>query len=183
MAAPTVIATVGASNANSYVMVATTTTYLNERLNATEWDTAVAAAAGAPERALIMATRRIDMEKFRGEPVSPLTDVESGTASTQALKWPRYTTFNDAGWAYDKDEIPVDVQRAAMELALHYLNEGTSDALADTGLKGFRNVKVGSLDVTPVAGFKAGDLPDTVVRLLRTVLAGGGPMSFHVSRS
>ena len=41
MAAPTLIATVGADTANSYVTVATTATYLNERLNVTAWDTAV----------------------------------------------------------------------------------------------------------------------------------------------
>lgn len=184
MAAPTLIATVGASNANSYVTVATTATYLNERLNVSAWDAAVAAAVGGPERALIMATRRIDAEKFRGEPVKPLTDVEVGAGTaTQALKWPRWSTFDDAGWAFDDEEIPLNVQRATMELALHYLNEGTTDALADTGLKGFRNVKVGPLDITPVPGYKAGDLPDTVVRLLRGVLAGGGSMSFRVSRS
>jgi len=184
MAAPTLVATVGAATANSYVTVATTATYLNERLNVGAWDTAVTAAAGGPERALIMATRRIDAEEFRGEPVNPLTDVEVGAgATTQALKWPRYSTFDDAGWAFDDEEIPLGVQRATMELALHYLNEGTSDALADTGLKGFRNVKVGSLDITPVPGYKAGDLPDHVVRLLRPVLAGGGAMSFHASRS
>ena len=183
MAAPTVVATVGSATANSYVTVAATTTYLNERLNTGEWTTAVDAADGKPERALIMATRRIDDERFRGEPVSPLTDVESGTSATQALKWPRYGTFNDAGWAFDNDEIPLGVQRATMELALHYLNEGDTDALADTGLKGFRNVKVGPLDITPVSGFRAGALPDVVVRLLRPVLAGGGSMSFHVSRS
>lgn len=184
MAAPTLIATVGAEDANSYVLVATTATYLNERLNVSAWDTVVTAAVGGPERALIMATRRIDAEEFRGEPVKPLTDVEvSGGATTQALKWPRFSTFDDAGWAFDNEEIPLGVQRATMELALHYLNEGTSDALADTGLKGFRNVKVGSLDITPVPGYKAGALPDIVVQLLRNVLAGGGSMSFKVSRS
>ena len=184
MAAPTLIATVGAATANSYVTVDTTATYLNERLNVSAWDTVVTAAVGGPERALIMATRRIDDEEFRGQPVSPLTDVEvSDGTTTQALKWPRFSTFDDAGWAYDDDEIPLGVQRATMELALHYLNEGTSDALADTGLKGFRNVKVGSLDITPVPGYKAGALPDEVIRLLRPVLAGGGSMSFHVSRS
>lgn len=178
------IATVGADTANSYVTVATTATYLNERLNVTAWDTAVTAAVGNPERALIMATRRIDAEEFRGEPVKPLTDVEVGAGTaTQALKWPRWSTFDDAGWAFDDVEIPLIVQYATMELALHYLNEGTTDGLADTGLKGFRNVQVGPLDITPVSGFSAGGLPDHVVRLLRPVLAGGGPMSFRVSRS
>jgi hypothetical protein len=184
MAAPTLVATVGAATANSYVTVATTATYLNERLNVTAWDTAVTAAVGGPERALIMATRRIDAEEFKGEPVNPLTDVEVGAdTTTQALKWPRWSTFDDAGWAFDDAEIPLIVQRATMELALHYLNEGTTDTLADTGLKGFRNVKVGPLDVTPVPGFSAGDLPDHVVRLLRPVLSGAGTMSFRVSRS
>lgn len=177
---PTLVATVGASNANSYVTVATADTYFDERVNTSAWDDA---STDNQERALIMATRRLDQEHYKGEPVKPLTDVEvSATTSTQALKWPRYSTYDDSGWAFDHEEIPVIVQHATMELALRVLNDGSTDTLADTGLEQFESVKIGPIDVVPRLSYRAGRLPETVERLLRPVLAtvSGG---FRVRRT
>lgn len=165
---PTLVATVGASNANSYATVADCTTYLDERLNASAWTTAVAAAAGDPERALIAATRRIDQERFEGVPVNPLTGTSTGT--TQALKWPRYSATDDAGWTWEATVIPLPVKHATYELALYLLNQGTTDPAQPTGLEGFENVKVGSLDVTPRIGFAPDELPENVRRILAPVL-------------
>lgn len=176
----TLVATVGGSTSNAYATVATATTYFDERLNTSSWTDAD---ADDKARALITATRRIDQEAFKGEPVQPLTDVETSAGTdTQALKWPRYSTYNDAGWTFDDDEIPVIVQHATMELALHLLNEGTTDALADTGLEGFKEIGVGPLTVRPRAAYQAGELPANVYRLLRPVLLTGRN-SFHALRS
>lgn len=172
MAAPTLIATVGSSTANSYSTAADCTTYLNERLNASAWTTAVAAATGDPERALIQATRLIDRERFEGEPVLPLNGtVASG--DTQALKWPRYSADTDTGWVWESTVIPQPVKDAACELALWLLNQGATDPTQPTGLEGFENVKVGALEVTPRFGFEPDGLPDHVRKLLAPVLQSG----------
>ena len=183
MAAPTLVATVASASANSYLTVAAAVTYFNGRLNTSAWDDAYAADVGDCERALIMATRRIDEEKFKGQPVNPLTDVYVGTGvTTQALKWPRYSTTDDAGWTYDYDEIPLCIQRATAELALYYLNQGTTDPLQQTGLEGFQHIAIGPLDVTPVPGYASSDLPDAVREILRPVLYGAGT-GFRVVRT
>lgn len=171
MAAPTVVATVGGSASNSYATVAEASAYLNERLNASAWDAAVSAAAGDTERALIAATRLIDRESFEGTPVNPLNGTSTGT--TQALKWPRYSADNDAGWAWERTVIPQPVKDSTCELALYLLNQGTTDPTQPTGLEGFANVKVGALDVTPRASHEPDTLPGHVRRLLKDVLTTG----------
>ena len=162
---PTLIATPGAPDANSYVTVEEADSYFDERLNASAW------AAASPEdkaRALIQATRRLDQEEFEGVPTRPL----NGTAvdqPTQALKWPRQMADTDAGWTYEDDIIPDPVKQATMELALVYLSSD-SDPLADTGLEGFEQVQVGPLTVVPRHQRRAGELPENVRRLLQPVL-------------
>jgi hypothetical protein len=158
-------ATVGGSASNSYVSVAESTTYLEERLNVTAWEDAL------PDdhiRALIAATRRIDQERFEGVPVNPLTGTSTGT--TQTLKWPRYSADDDAGWTWEATVIPQPVKHATIELALYLLNQGTTDPAQPTGLEGFENVKVGALDITPRIGFVPDELPGNVLRLLAPVL-------------
>jgi len=154
---PTLTATIGSASANAYITTAKGDTYADERLNASAW---TGAATDDKERALIMATRRLDQERFSGEKAT----------TGQALEWPRI-------WAFDKDEeeyasnvIPEPVQQATFELALRYLNDGTTDALADTGIEEFKRAKVGELEVERFAGFEAGQLPANVRRLIQHVL-------------
>lgn len=169
MAAPTLDAMVGGSASNSYATVAQASAYLNERLNTSAWDAAVTANTGDPERALIAATRLIDRESFEGTPVNPLNGTSTGT--TQALKWPRYSADNDAGWTWESAVIPQPVKDATCELALYLLNQGTTDPTQPTGLEGFVSVKVGAIEITPRASHEAGTLPAHVRRLLRDVLS------------
>jgi hypothetical protein len=164
MAAPTLIATVGGSTANSYVTVADCTTYLNARLNVSAWTDAVTAATGDPERALIAATKRLDEERWVGDPVNALTGTTDDT--TQALQWPRYGAIDQNGWEYLSTVIPQPVKDATCELALYLLNQGTTDPSQPTGLEGFKNVTVGALDITPVSGYAPDELPAVVVRKL-----------------
>ncbi len=179
MAAPTLVATAGASDANSYATVAEASVYFNERLNAAAWTSAVTAATGDPERALIAATRRVDQEAFVGDPVNALTGTTDGT--TQALQWPRYGAVDANGWEYLSTVIPRPVKDAAMELALYLLNQGTTDPSQPTGLEAFQNVKVGALDITPRTGRAPDALPDVVRRLLGGLVTSG-PNSLRVVR-
>lgn len=160
---PTLTATVGSASSNAYATVSDADTYFDERLQASEW---TSGATDDKERALIMATRRIDQEKFEGT-----QDTEG-----QALKWPRSGARDDDDVEYSSDSIPGIIKQATYELALHLLNEnaGSTDYLAPTGLEQFERAKVGPMDVTIRSGFDAGELPDNVRRLLRPVLQTPG---------
>lgn len=156
---PTLEATAGATDANSYLTVAEADVFADERLQSSAWtgetDTDV------KERALIQATRRIDLLTFEGEKAD----------SDQALKWPRLDVIDDNGDEYDSDAVPDLVKRAAFEGALWLLNQNadSTDPMAPTGLGGFNRAKVGPLEVEPRHGRRGGELPDHVVRMLRPV--------------
>lgn len=172
----TIVATPGASTANSYVTVLEADTYFGDRPESTAW---TGATADQKATALIYATRRIDQETFKGHPRKPLADREA-TGDVQALKWPRYGVESEDGWWYDDDQVPNAVKRATMEAALAMLAGGFD--LEDTGLEGFEKVVVGPLEVTPRHGRIAGVLPSVVLRELRDVIDTPSPMNFRIGR-
>ncbi len=158
----TVTATPGATDANSYLTVAEADAFAGARLQADNWNQA---AEYDKDSALIQATARIDELVFTGYKIS----------SGQALKWPRYSAFDEDGYEYPGDVIIPIVQRATFETALWLLNQNaaTTDALAPTGLEAFTQATVGPISVTVDKSFRAGSLPDTITRILRQVLAPG----------
>lgn len=123
---PTIIATPGASDANSYVTVVEATAYLDARFNVGAW---TAASADDKERALISATRLL----------TPLPFLGSRTTAAQSLAWPRtaapdpdapigFSGLRDAGYLYyAQTVVPVRLKDATCELALEVLNAGTAD--------------------------------------------------------
>ena len=156
---PSLVETVGGASANSYVTVAEADTYFDERHEATAWtDTSD---PDVKVRALITATRRIDLEHFEGRK----------TAETQALEWPRCGATDD-NFEVSSDIIPVRVKHATFEMALALLDAltGDEDLLEDSGLRFFRRVKLGPIEVEPRDGVMAAPLPDIVRRLLRPFL-------------
>lgn len=109
--------TVGGASANSFVSLAEAQSFMDGRLNSTNWD---AASTDSKNRALVEATREISVLGFVGRRV----------ATTQSLSWPRWDAPNpdDAqGWLYTSTEIPQRVKDATSELAFQFLNAGTSD--------------------------------------------------------
>lgn len=164
---PTLVATAGSATANSYATVAEGDTYFDERVQATNWTGE--ADADVKERALIMATRRIDTLRFEG----------SKSASGQALKWPRIDAFDDNGDEYATDAVPTIVKHATFEQALTILNDNAAakDSFAPTGLEPFTRAKVGPLEVEIDKGYQPGELSDEVRRLLRPVLRSHGLMA------
>lgn len=156
---PTLVATAGSASANSYVTEADADTYFGERLNVSAWD---GASTDDRERALIMASRRLDQERYQGEK----------TATGQALEWPRTDALDKDGEEYGTSTIPQIVEDATCEMALVLLNanaEGT-DTLADSGLEQFKSAKVGELAVEKDQTYEAGQLPQNVKRILSHVL-------------
>lgn len=167
MASPTLIATAQATNANAYVSRSDAQSYLDGRLDVAEWTDATNVDT---DRALIMATGRLDIEEFVGSP----------TTFTQRLQWPRGNVPDPWGSYYASDTIPRLIEEATAELALAYLKSGAS--LDDTGLEGFNNVKVGPLDVTPRIGRKGDALPSIVRRILRNIMTGAGDLNTPVEK-
>lgn len=158
-------ATVGGAAANSYVLQAAATSYFADRLDAASWTGAI---TGDKDSSLIMATLRLDTESYVGVPVF----------ATQRLKWPRLGVFDEDGRMISSSSIPQVIQQATFEYALALLKEPT--LLGDSGLEGFINVKLGSLDVTP-RFVQAAQLPAFIRKLLAPFRIGG--TSAHVSRA
>lgn len=163
---PTLDATVGGADANTYALVAAADTYFDERLQASAWtgesDTDV------KERALIMATRQLDVLDFVGY----------RNSTTQALQWPRSDVYDRDGEPYATDSIPAIVQQAMFEIALDLLNANAEsvDGFANSGLEKFDRAKVGPLEVEPNHAYRAGQIPDRVMRMLAHVRASAGLM-------
>jgi hypothetical protein len=140
---PTLVATVGASNANSFATRAEGDTFADARLDASAW---TAASNDDKDRALIAATALLDVFEFIGYRVN----------DTQALAWPRkyavrpdrpYESFDDDVY-YATTEIPVRVKDATCRLALAFLAGGTTNLFALDGDAGIVSKTVGPLSKT-----------------------------------
>lgn len=151
--------TVAGSSANSYVTESQASDYFGGRLDVAEY---TAATSVSVQKALVMATSRLDADEYVG----------SISTNTQALKWPRYGVVTISGWDNEVvTAIPKRIRDACCELALAILKD--TAFLADTGLEAFVNVKIGALDVTPRADYKANSLPAHVARMLAGMRLGG----------
>jgi hypothetical protein len=133
-------------------------------MNASAWTGAV---TGVKDLALVAATSRLEQEKFK----------EGRTTTEQRLQWPRaYVQTPDENYVswYDPAVVPRPVKEACYELALAFLNAGTLDTLAETGLEGFDSVTIGPITVDVTKSFRGGSLPSNVVRLLRSLTTSVG---------
>jgi hypothetical protein len=127
--------TVGGATSNVYVDVATADTYFDNRVNSGSWNNVVDSDDKA--RALIMATDRLDQERYIGARAS----------STQRLQWPRAGTAREDGSVIPSTIIPREVVNATLELALEILRAGTTDIFAPTGLETFKSLRAGDVDI------------------------------------
>lgn len=146
-----IVATPGASNANSYVTIAEADAYMAGRLNASAWTTAD---TDTRSRALIEAQRNL----------TPLLWVGSRVTDTQALAWPRAYAPNPDAPApvsttgrenllprfivyYGDTVVPQRVKDAQVELALEFLKSGTADLAVVDGSFNITREKVDVLEV------------------------------------
>jgi hypothetical protein len=163
-------ATVGGVSANSYVTLDEAYDYFAAHPYASAWITAGDTGAFAQEALLIQAALWVDQlePEFEG----------SRAATTQALAFPRSGVRDAGGTALGDDVVPLFVKRAQYEAVLAIANE---NPFADTGLEGFKRVKVGPIEIeTRARG--AGSLPSHVRRFLRPVL-GLGSLQFRIVRA
>lgn len=137
------VATPGATNANSYEDVAGADAYFLGRVGSANWedlDTEVKAAA------LVHATGILnysyDWHGYKSD-----TD--------QALDWPRMGVYDKNDELVDDDIIPVRLANCTSELAFA-LTEG--DRLGESDAKGIKSMKAGSLSIE----FDKRDVPDVI---------------------
>ena len=183
-----IVATPGAADANSYLTLAAAQAIVDGFIQDDDVLAWASATTDQKNQALFTATQRLDRERFLG----------ARSTDTQALQWPRtgvrrpdtYINTYAVGFPFrittdyfDDNEIPVQVQYAEVVLAV-YLNNNT-DALGLSGLEDYKNVKIGSIDVTPSNGYGAVGA-DKVPPLMERYLTGlriSGPGNIAIRRS
>ena len=182
-----IIATPGAADANSYVTEAEATAYIAEMILNSDVQHWASGNDDSRHRALAAATQRLDRERFLGARVT----------NTQALQWPRtgvrrpdtYINTYAVGFPFrittdyfTDTEIPDQVKKAQAILAV-YLNNN-KDGMGLSGLEDYKNVKIGSIDVTPdkYGAVGADRIPPIIERYL-IGLRISGPGNIAVKRS
>jgi hypothetical protein len=183
-----IVATPGAADANSYLTLAEAQAIIDGFVQDADVQHWGSGNTDSRNRALFTATQRLDRERFLG----------ARATDTQALQWPRtgvrkpdtYINTYAVGFPFrittdyfTDTEIPTQIQYAQAVLAV-FLHNNT-DALGLSGLEDYKNVKIGSLDVTPNVGFGAVGA-DKVPPLMERYLTGlriSGPGNFAIRRS
>lgn len=183
-----IVATVGSASANSYLTLADAQAIIDglvEDADVTAW---ASATTDQKNRALYTATQRLDRERYLG----------ARATDTQALQWPRtgvrkpdtyintYTVgfpFRISTDYFTDAEIPDQIKRAQVVLAV-YLNNNP-DGIGLSGLEDYKNVKIGSIDVTPNLGYGAvgADKVPPIMERYLTGLRISGPGNFSIRRS
>jgi hypothetical protein len=183
-----IVATPGAANANSYLTLAEAQAIIDGFVQDADVQHWGSGNTDSRNRALFTATQRLDRERFLG----------ARATDTQSLQWPRtgvrkpdtYINTYAVGFPFrittdyfTDTEIPTQIQYAQTVLAV-FLHNNT-DALGLSGLEDYKNVKIGSLDVTPNVGYGAVGA-DKVPPLMERYLTGlriSGPGNFAIRRS
>jgi hypothetical protein len=148
----TVTATAGASNANSYITVATGDDLANVYLGTLAWSSASTDNKG---RAVIMATRYLDELEYVG----------SRASTTQALAWPRTDAECDEQ-SYSSTVIPQPIKQACFDLAEALLSSPTLLGGSGAGnaelIPGIPNASLRSASVDVISvQFKDGAVPSS----------------------
>jgi len=153
---PTLVATSGASNANSYLTLAEANTFFDAHLYATVW----ASKSDATKTvALIMATREID-RRYEW--------AEYPTTITQALQWPRIGIMERSGLELIGDTvIPVELKDAT---ALYAQALMVADRTADSDIEtlGITSLSAGPVSLSFESSVRAKPIPDSVRAMIPT---------------
>jgi hypothetical protein len=182
-----IVATVGAADANSYLTLADAQSLIDGFIESADVAAWASATTDQKNRALYTSAQRIDRERFLGSKVD----------DTQSMQWPRsgvrkpdtyintYATgfpFRIVEDFFTDTEIPDQLKKAQAVLAA-YLNNN-KDALDLTGLESFSSINAGNVSVTPYRygsiGFNA--VPPMFERYFNG-LRISGPSNIAVKRS
>lgn len=157
----TIIATAGASNANSYATEAQARAYNDAHVSG---ETYTDADSDAQKRALVTATRMLDANvRFVGV----------ATSLTQVLQFPRTGLVDPVtGLAVDAAIVPVQVREACAEFArLLLVNDPTKPS--DVEIAGLASLKAGDVELafrdatSSAAAASRAVVPPSVIALLK----------------
>jgi len=172
---PTINATVGAADANSYITLDEADAYFESRLPLTPpWNPA-AGADGSNSAAIIMATRLIDsmfagktyIKEVGGKFWRVRSRYWNGVVATsvQALAWPREGMLDPHGRLIASNALPKQLKEATAELAGQLL---MGDTTLDNSVivQGITSVRAGSVAVTFKDMIEKHVIPGAVLNLL-----------------
>lgn len=158
-------ATLGASDANSYVTLAEADTYFEDRMHSSTWS---ALDDATKSSLLISSSLMLDWYvTWKGDK----------TTETQSMQWPRENAIRPDGTEIDDDVLPPEVAIATYELAFVNIS---ADRTEDSALAGLEQVKAGSLmvkaDNGDVDSTAKKTIPEKVWKILSdlTTLGGAG---------
>ena len=147
-----IVATAGDIYANSYCTLAEAEAYFTGRLHCTDWTAAITADKNA---ALVWATSLLDSEmNWYGYVMT----------ETQALRWPRTGLATPDGYNVTNVAIPTFLKNATAEFAMSLIKE---DRLADVDTMGFKQIAVGSIQITTVKFDRKPIMPKAVWDIVR----------------
>ncbi len=177
----------GRASANSYITLSEANTFVEAMIESTDVGKWTTGTDDTRNRALTAAAERLDRERFLG----------ARATDTQARQWPRtgvrkpdtyvntYATgfpFRISEDYFTDTEIPDQIKRAQIELAVYLKNN--TDGISLSGLNDFKNVQIGSLNVTPDKSGAVG--ADHVPPMFERYLTGlriSGPGNIAIKRS
>ena len=185
--AVTIDATAGGANANSYLTLSDANDFVDamvENADVADWGTGN---DDSRNRALAYAAQRLDRERFLG----------ARATDTQALQWPRtgvrkpdtYINTYSVGFPfrvttdyYTDTEIPYEIKRAQVELAVYLHNN--KEGISLSGLEDFKSLEIGSikLETEKFGAVGVERIPPMVERYL-IGLRISGPGNISVKRS
>lgn len=158
---PTIIATPGAADANSYATLAEAITYFDSHLYGTAW---AAASQANREKALIMATRLLD---------AWFVWTGGASTSTQALGWPRTGMESRNGYAIGDTIIPQELKNAQAEFANGLIAANLSET-NDVAAQGITEIKAGPVAVKFKEAIARRVVPEVVSELIPPSWYEGG---------
>jgi len=154
----TLVATAGATNANTYTTIAEADAYHESHPYASLWNDQN---TPSREQALVWATRLLDAHMYW---------LGSIASSTQALRWPRAGVLDRDGRLLANNTIPTILKHATAELARWALaSDRTAATSADASA--VQAVKVGSIEVTYAGEGSASAAADTIPAAVVTLVA------------
>ena len=148
----TIIATAGAVDANSYCTLAEAETYFESRLHDTDWSGAVTADKNA---ALVWATSVLD---------SAMNWYGWAMSESQALRFPRSGLMTPDRYSVTSVAIPSFLKKATAEFAMWLIKE---DRMADSDTMGFKQIAVGSIQITTDKFDRKSTIPKAVWDIVR----------------
>lgn len=148
-------ATVGGTDSNSYVTLAESETYFENRPFSTDW---IALTDDEKSQYLIYSTMMID---------NMLVPYGTIASDTQALNFPREDLYDCNGREIEDDVIPDGIKRAQMEQAIYLFSSGDITSKPSLLTQGFKSAKVGDLSITVDKLNVANKLADQTMNFLR----------------